>query len=103
MHSTLPTDPLYLTWRWRVLRRVVLKLYGRRCMRCGQTDGPLQVDHIIAKARGRFGWRHRYKLRNMQVLCRACNADKGVSFADYRPLWARLLLPVKDLPGSSRH
>jgi hypothetical protein len=44
----------YATLRWRLLRGFMLWFYGRRCMRCGSTYR-IEVDHIIARARGEFG------------------------------------------------
>jgi hypothetical protein len=44
----------YTTLRWRLLRGFMLWFYGRRCMRCGSTYR-VEVDHIIARARGEFG------------------------------------------------
>jgi len=89
-------DAFYSGIRWRLLRRCVLAVYGRQCMKCGRKWGPIQVDHIVARARGWFGRKHQYQFSNMQVLCRDCNMEKGVGFADYRPFWARLLMPAKD-------
>jgi 5-methylcytosine-specific restriction endonuclease McrA len=88
----------YLTLRWRFKRWQVLSLYGRRCMQCGSTRH-IEVDHIIARARGWFGEAHQWKFRNLQVLCHAHNQEKGVQFADWRPRWARLVFPVHDVPS----
>lgn len=85
----------YDGWRWRLVRRVALWLYGRRCMRCGSAHR-IEVDHIIARGRGWFGLKYQYSPRNLQVLCHRCNQAKGVEFADYRPWYWRLILPIWD-------
>lgn len=54
------------------LRRAVFERYSHRCAGCGTRKG-LEVDHIQAIARG-----GRSELDNLQVLCKLCNAKKGV-------------------------
>ena len=85
----------YTTLRWRLLRGFMLWLYGRRCMRCGSTYR-VEVDHIIARARGEFGRGHQWMPRNLQILCHEHNQEKMTKFDDWRPLWARVLMPVRD-------
>jgi HNH endonuclease len=85
----------YTTLRWRLLRGFMLWFYGRRCMRCGSTYR-VEVDHIIARARGDFGREYQWMPRNLQVLCREHNQEKMTKFDDWRPLWARVLMPVRD-------
>jgi 5-methylcytosine-specific restriction endonuclease McrA len=89
----------YTTLRWRLLRGFMLWLYGRRCMRCGSTYR-VEVDHIIARARGEFGRGHQWMPRNLQVLCHEHNQEKMTKFDDWRPLWARVLMPVRDKPAA---
>ena len=90
----------YDSYRWRLLRRFMLWLYGAKCMRCGSTHH-IEVDHIIARARlnaPRSPFRvSQWSPRNLQVLCHECNRGKMVNFADYRPLWARVMMRVRDL------
>jgi 5-methylcytosine-specific restriction endonuclease McrA len=78
----------YTTLRWRLLRAFMLWFYGRRCMRCGSTCR-VEVDHIIARARGDFGRDYQWMPRNLQILCREHNREKMTKFDDWRPLWAR--------------
>jgi len=89
----------YTTLRWRLLRGFMLWFYGRRCMRCGSTYR-VEVDHIIARARGEFGREHPWMPRNLQILCREHNQEKMTKFDDWRPLWARVLMPVRDIPAA---
>jgi hypothetical protein len=85
----------YTTLRWRLLRGFMLWFYGRRCMRCGSAYR-VEVDHIIARARGEFGREYQWMPRNLQILCREHNQEKMTKFDDWRPLWARVLMPVRD-------
>jgi hypothetical protein len=89
----------YTTLRWRLLRGFMLWLYGPRCMRCGSTYR-VEVDHIIARARGEFGRAHQWMPRNLQILCHQHNQEKMTKFDDWRPLWARVLMPVRDTPAA---
>jgi hypothetical protein len=89
----------YMTLRWRLLRVFMLWLYGPRCMRCGSTYR-VEVDHIIARARGEFGRAHQWMPRNLQILCHKHNQEKMTKFDDWRPLWARVLMPVRDTPAA---
>jgi len=82
----------YATLRWRLLRGFMLWFYGRRCMRCGSTYR-IEVDHIIARARGEFGREYQWMPRNLQILCHEHNQEKMIKFDDWRPLWARVLMP----------
>ena len=69
---------------WRKLQNRILRLYGRRCMRCGRTDGQLYLDHIQ-------NWQEyperRYDPENIQLLCRECHTWKHrqVREWDFRP------------------
>jgi len=69
---------------WQKLRNRILRLYGRRCMRCGRTDGQLHLDHIQ-------NWQEyperRYDPENVQLLCRDCHTWKHrqVREWDFRP------------------
>ena len=89
----------YTTLRWRLLRGFMLWFYGRRCMRCGSTYR-VEVDHIVARARGEFGREYQWMPRNLQILCHEHNQEKMIKFDDWRPLWARVLMPVRDTPAA---
>jgi hypothetical protein len=91
----------YTTFRWRLLRGFMLWFYGRRCMRCGSAYR-VEVDHIIARARGGFGREYQWMPRNLQILCHEHNQEKMIKFDDWRPLWARVLMPVWDTPAAHR-
>jgi 5-methylcytosine-specific restriction endonuclease McrA len=75
-----PKD-FYRSKAWQVLRRRTLERYGRECMKCGTTEGVIQVDHI----RSRFYYPElSLDPQNLQVLCQSCNEEKGISCRDYR-------------------
>jgi 5-methylcytosine-specific restriction endonuclease McrA len=57
----------------------VLERYGRRCLRCGSTDAPLTMDHIIPIVAG-----GKLTVDNVQPLCQSCNSSKGPKTIDYR-------------------
>lgn len=91
----------YDTPRWHRARRKALRRYGPTCMKCGSTHN-IEVDHIIARGRGWFGQKYEFSLRNLQILCHDCNQEKGVDFADYRPWYWRLILPIRDVESWGR-
>jgi len=57
----------------KVLAAVVFLRDGKVCVNCGATED-LTIDHIIAITNGGTD-----DLRNLQVLCRACNSSKGAN------------------------
>jgi 5-methylcytosine-specific restriction endonuclease McrA len=74
----------YETKEWQRLRRMVIKAYGVKCMKCGIKNTEMHVDHIrpISKY-------PEYKLcfGNLQVLCKSCNLSKSnIDETDYRSL-----------------
>ena len=78
----LPNDAFYQTDEWRTLRLSVIDAYGRRCMKCCETDGEIHVDHI--KPRSKYP-ELSLTFSNLQVLCRRCNQEKSnFHETDYR-------------------
>lgn len=72
----------YESTKWLYLRKIVLKIYGRQCMKCFTTSSIIQVDHI--KPRSKFPLLE-LELTNMQVLCKCCNKEKSnLHETDYR-------------------
>jgi len=67
-YRLLETDPVPDSLRFQVLKES-----GGRCALCGITkkDSPLDVDHIIPRARGGSNDK-----ANLQVLCSKCNRTK---------------------------
>lgn len=77
-----PVD-FYESKAWKLLRAKVLKKYGRQCMKCGDSQGIIQIDHIKPRSK----WPElELVFDNMQVLCKPCNTEKSnKNCADYRP------------------
>lgn len=72
----------YESKKWLSLRKIVLKIYGRQCMKCFTASAIIQVDHI--KPRSKFPLLE-LELTNMQVLCKRCNKEKSnLHETDYR-------------------
>ena len=62
---------VYVSKRWRRLRRVVLASSGRRCAICGRARR-LEIDHLIPMSNGGETW----AIANLQALCRPCHFAK---------------------------
>lgn len=54
------------------VRAFVLERDGYRCTYCQATEGPFEVDHILAVARGGSD-----DFENLTCACKACNRSKG--------------------------
>lgn len=57
----------------------VLARYGHTCAACG-SSARLEIDHAVALVAGGTN-----EERNLQVLCRSCNASKGAETRYYSP------------------
>lgn len=62
---------------WNEIRAETFKEHGRVCVYCGDTSGPLSVDHIVPVARG--GSNH---FSNFVPACRSCNSSKGAKLVE---------------------
>lgn len=54
------------------LREYLLEKWGRKCAYCGRENVPLQIEHIIARARGGTD-----RTSNLTLSCEPCNTAKG--------------------------
>jgi 5-methylcytosine-specific restriction endonuclease McrA len=54
------------------LREYLLEKWGRHCAYCGQTDVPLQIEHIVARSKGGSN-----RVSNLTLACEECNQKKG--------------------------
>lgn len=54
------------------LREYLLEKWGRRCAYCGAVDVRLNLDHIVARARGGSN-----RVSNLTIACVECNQEKG--------------------------
>jgi hypothetical protein len=82
------------------IREYLLEKWGRRCSYCDASDTPLQVDHIVARARGGTN-----RVSNLTLACEPCNRAKGALavevFLSRRPtrlakILAQAKRPLKD-------
>ena len=58
------------------VREYLLEKWGRNCAYCGETDVPLQVEHIVPRSRGGTN-----RVSNLTIACRGCNIRKGTMTA----------------------
>jgi 5-methylcytosine-specific restriction endonuclease McrA len=76
------SDPFFGSEDWQKLRKIVLKTYGKKCMKCSTTKKVMHVDHI--KPRSKYP-HLQFDFNNLQVLCCDCNEEKSnKDETDYR-------------------
>ncbi|HEX9414828.1 MAG TPA: RNA-guided endonuclease IscB, partial [Ktedonobacterales bacterium] len=76
------------------VREYVLEKCARKCAYCGAQTMPLQVEHIVPKARGGSN-----RVSNLTIACEPCNMAKGTQTADefgYPDVQAHARRPPKD-------
>jgi 5-methylcytosine-specific restriction endonuclease McrA len=54
------------------VREYLLEKFQRRCAYCGQSDIPLEIEHVVPKSRGGSD-----RVSNLTIACHACNQTKG--------------------------
>ena len=54
------------------VREYLLEKWHRKCAYCGKRDTPLEIEHIIPKARGGSD-----RVSNLTISCHECNQKKG--------------------------
>ena len=54
------------------VREYLLEKWGRECAYCGDTDTPLEVEHVVPRAHGGSN-----RVSNLTLACHACNQGKG--------------------------
>jgi 5-methylcytosine-specific restriction endonuclease McrA len=76
------------------VREYLLELWGRRCAYCGATRVPLQIEHLVPKARGGTN-----RVSNLTLACGPCNTAKGTQTAaefGHPEVHAQAQRPLKD-------
>ncbi len=82
------------------LREYLLEKWGRQCAYCGAKDVPLQVEHLLCRARGGSN-----RVSNLTLACEPCNDKKGTQLLDeflkdtphvLRKILAQAKAPLKD-------
>lgn len=54
------------------IREYLLEKYNHRCIYCGKTNIPLEIEHIISKSRGGTN-----RIDNLGIACHECNQKKN--------------------------
>jgi len=76
------------------VREYLLEKFGRKCVYCGAENIPLQVEHIVPKARGGSN-----QVSNLTLACEPCNKKKGSQTAEefgHPKVQAQAKKPLKD-------
>lgn len=77
------------------IREYLLAKFDRKCCYCGKKDCPLEIEHIIPKARGGSN-----RVTNLCLACRDCNEKKGTQTAKefgFPDIQATAKKPLKDV------
>lgn len=59
------------------VRQYLLEKFRYKCVYCGKTDVPLEVEHIVPSSRGGTD-----RVSNLTISCHECNLDKGNQTAE---------------------
>jgi len=76
------------------VREYLLEKFGRKCVYCGVENVPLQIEHIVPKARGGTN-----RVSNLTLACEPCNKKKGNQTAEefgHSKVQALAKKPLKD-------
>jgi len=76
------------------VREYLLEKFGRKCVYCGVENVPLQIEHIVPKARGGSN-----RVSNLTLACEPCNKRKGNQTAKefgHPKVQAQAKKPLKD-------
>lgn len=79
------------------VREYLLEKFGRHCAYCPTKDVPLQVEHVVPRARGGSN-----RISNLAIACQPCNDAKGVmdvrDFLAHDPMRLQRLLKQLKVP-----
>ena len=76
------------------VREFLLEKWERRCAYCHKTGVPLEVEHIVPRARGGS-----HRISNLTLACEPCNTKKGTQTAaefGHPEVQAQAKRPLKD-------
>src|SRR5579883_2120175 len=76
------------------VKQYLLTKWGHRCAYCGATNVPLQVEHIVPRARGGSN-----RVSNLTLACAPCNQAKGTQTAaeyGFPAIHAQAKQPLRD-------
>ena len=77
------------------VREYLLEKWGRKCAYCGKQNVPLEIEHIVPKARGGSN-----RVSNLTLACEPCNTAKGTQTAaefGHPEIQAKARQPLKDV------
>lgn len=77
------------------VREYLLEKWGHQCAYCGTQNVPLQIEHIIPKARGGSN-----RVSNLTLSCEKCNQKKGIKTAaefGHSKVQEKAKKPLKDV------
>ena len=77
------------------LRDYMLEKWKRACAYCGKQNIPLQIEHIVPKAKY-----HDNRVSNLCIACEKCNQRKGTK--DIKELSQEETRPLKEDPRASK-
>jgi len=60
------------------LREYLLEKWQRKCAYCDVTQVPLEIDHMVPRAKGGSD-----RVSNLTLACRSCNQKKGAQILDF--------------------
>jgi 5-methylcytosine-specific restriction endonuclease McrA len=78
------------------VREYLLHKWARKCIYCGKTKIPLEIEHIVPKSRGGSN-----RVANLTLSCRPCNLKKGSKTAaefGYPQIQAKAKKSLKAVP-----
>ncbi len=79
------------------VREYLLEKWGRTCAYCGAKDVPLEIEHILCRARGGT-----HRVSNLTLACEPCNVKKGTQliedFLDKQPEVLKRILAQAQTP-----
>lgn len=82
------------------IREYLLEKWGRKCAYCDASEVPLEIEHVVSRARGGTN-----RISNLTLACHPCNQDKGArSIEDFlkgkpdrlKKVLSQLRAPLKD-------
>ncbi len=76
------------------VKEYLLEKWGRKCVYCGKTDVPLEVEHIVPRTRGGSD-----RITNLTLSCEKCNQKKDNLTAEefgHPNVQKQALKPLKD-------
>jgi 5-methylcytosine-specific restriction endonuclease McrA len=79
------------------VREYLLEQFQRRCAYCGVTGVPLQIEHLVPKARGGTN-----RVSNLVIACERCTTAKGArTAAEWGSPEAQARRPLQDAAANA--